>query len=98
MKLARHRRWVAVFSVVTLVALSTMAYQKLVPQLPGGLRSGQSAAVWYVQSSQWRADLRTAAAAVNYLFNPAFEARPHNLGATNRQVADRMVAPAKDPA
>jgi hypothetical protein len=82
-----HRRWVVGAALAAIGLAAVAGFTHLLPRVPGGLANGRSAAVWYFQNDQWRADLRTALAVARYVINPGTETTPAETNATNGQVA-----------
>ena len=86
LKLGNKRRWIG-GALLLAVAVGTWGFDQLMPQVPGGLRNGQSRFGWYLRSGQWHADVRTAIAAADYVFDPANDLLPTVPSATHHQMA-----------
>jgi len=71
--------------LVGLLLLTTFTWIGFAGLPPGGSlrdRSGPLRFGWYLRSGQWRADLRTLAAAVAYVVDEDNSAQPKNIAAT----------------
>jgi len=74
-------RWLG---LVGLLLLTTFTWIGLAGLPPGGSirdRNGPLRFGWYLRSGQWRADLRTLAAAVAYVVDQDNSAQPKNIAA-----------------
>ena len=87
MKINHHGRWIGGALLLAVLAGAWAGFDQLMPQVPGGLRSGQSRLGWYLRSGQWHADVRTAIAAADYVFDPANDLLPTVPSATHHQMA-----------
>ena len=81
-------RWVTALGLGLLVILpaSFVAVDYLVPKAPSRSQGASTRAGWYLRSGQWRADVRTLAAAFEFVMNSVPQA-PTGAGAPTNQLA-----------
>jgi hypothetical protein len=86
MKLKQNALWIVGLSAAAMLVLGCVVVNQIIPVVPGGLRSGESRLAWYVQSGQWRADVRTASQMAGYMISPDNDIPTGQPDATNHQV------------